>query len=177
MLFALDDVRPDLPAADRHWIAPNAAVMGRVRLHEDASVWFNAVLRGDNEWITVGARSNVQDGCVLHTDMGFPLDIGADVTVGHSAILHGCTIGDGALIGMGACVLNGAKIGRNCIIGAKALVPEGREIPDNTMALGMPAKTVRELSAEEINGMKRIAAGYVENHRRYLAGLTPITET
>lgn len=171
MLYSLDNVAPDLPPADRHWVAPNADLIGKVRLLDEASVWFNAVLRGDNEWISIGARSNVQDNCVLHTDMGYPLTLGADVTIGHSAVLHGCTVGDNSLIGMGAIVLNGVKIGRNCIVGAKALIPEGREIPDNTLVLGAPAKPARTLSDEDAARITANAASYVANHKRFRDGL------
>ena len=160
-------------ASDAWWIAPSAVVIGKVRLEEDASVWWHAVLRGDNELITIGRGSNVQDGCVLHTDPGFPLTIGANVTVGHLAMLHGCTIGDGALIGIGAVVLNGARIGRNALVGAKALVTEGTEIPAGAMALGAPAKVVRQLSAEQIEKMQGGAGRYVQNWRRYARDLRP----
>lgn len=161
-------------ASSRFWIAPTAIVLGKVRLEENASVWWGAVLRGDNELITVGRNSNVQDGCVLHTDPGFPLVIGAGVTVGHLAMLHGCTIGDGALIGIGAVVLNGARIGRNALIGAKAFVPEGKEIPDNSLVLGSPGKVVRELSPEQIEHMQGGAQRYVENWQRYVRDLREI---
>ncbi len=138
-IYALGGVRPDLPEAGRFWVAPNASLMGKVRLKTDASVWFGAILRGDNEWIEIGEGSNVQDGCVFHTDMGFPLTIGPGCTIGHMAILHGCTIGRNSLVGMGATVLNGVRVGKNCRIGANALVPEGREIPDGSLVIGMIA--------------------------------------
>ncbi|WP_436637036.1 gamma carbonic anhydrase family protein [Microbaculum sp. FT89] len=173
-VYSLDGVGPDLPQDGRYWIAPNASVMGKVRLKADASVWFGAVLRGDNEWIEVGERSNVQDGCVLHTDMGFPLTIADDCTIGHMAILHGCTIGPCSLVGMGATVLNGVRVGENCLIGANALVPEGREIPNGSLVLGSPAKIVRVLTEAEIAGLKVSAQHYADNARRYAAGLKEI---
>jgi len=160
-------------ADDAYWIAPTAVVIGRVRLEHAASVWWGAVLRGDNEPITVGRGSNVQDGCVLHTDPGYPLTIGADVTIGHLAMLHGCTIGEGSLVGIGAVILNGAKIGRNCLIGAKALVGEGKEIPDNSFVVGIPGRIRGEVSAEQAERMRQGAVHYVENWRRYAAGLKP----
>jgi carbonic anhydrase/acetyltransferase-like protein (isoleucine patch superfamily) len=171
-LYAIDGVLP-MQAAES-WIAPSADVIGRIRLLHEASVWFGAVLRGDNEWIEVGEGSNVQDGCVLHTDLGAPLTIGKGCTIGHKAILHGCTIGDGSLIGMGACVMNHAVIGKNCLIGAYALVPEGKIIPDNSMVLGVPGKVVRDLTPEQIAGLAKSSAGYVRNWRRYAAGLQTI---
>lgn len=170
-IFELDGVSPELPASGRYWIAPTAAVMGKVRLEEDASIWFGATLRGDNELIHLGARSNIQDGCVCHTDMGYPLTIGADCTIGHNAILHGCTIVDNTLIGMGATVLNGAKIGRNCIVGANALIAEGKEIPDNSLVVGVPARVIRTLDDKAAEGITLSAAGYVKNSRRFGAGL------
>ncbi|MCT8972911.1 gamma carbonic anhydrase family protein [Microbaculum marinisediminis] len=170
-VYSLDGVSPDLPQDGRYWIAPDASVMGKVRLKVDASVWFGAVLRGDNEWIEIGERSNVQDGCVFHTDMGFPLTIADDCTIGHKAILHGCTIGPCSLVGMGATVLNGVTVGENCLIGANALVPEGREIPNGSLVLGSPAKVVRMLTEAEIAGLKVSAQHYADNARRYAAGL------
>ncbi len=170
-VYSLDGVRPELPDEGRYWIAGSASVAGRVRLKADASVWFGAVLRGDNEWIELGERSNVQDNCVLHTDMGFPLTIAEDCTIGHAAILHGCTIGPNTLVGMGATVLNGVRVGENCLIGANALVPEGREIPDGSLVIGSPAKVVRPLTPAEIAGLTVAAAHYVENARRFAAGL------
>jgi carbonic anhydrase/acetyltransferase-like protein (isoleucine patch superfamily) len=170
-IYALDDLVPHLPADCRYWIAPDANIIGKVRLEEDASVWFGCTLRGDREWIVVGARSNVQEGTVIHTDPGFPLHIGADCTVGHGCILHGCTIGEGSLIGMGATILNGAKIGRNCLVGANALVTEGKEFPDGSLIIGAPAKAVRVMDAAEIEKMRRGAAHYVANARAYASGL------
>lgn len=149
------------------WVAPDAAVIGRVQLDAGASVWFGAVLRGDNELIHIGEGSNVQDGSVLHTDMGWPLTVGKGVTIGHKVTLHGCTVGDHSLVGIGAVVLNGAKIGKHCLIGAGALVPEGKEIPDGSLVVGVPGKVVRTLTEEQIQGLQRNAAHYVENARRY----------
>jgi carbonic anhydrase/acetyltransferase-like protein (isoleucine patch superfamily) len=163
----------DLETEDEHyWIAPTAVVIGKVRLEHDASVWWGAVLRGDNEPIVLGRGSNIQDGCVCHTDPGSPLVIGADVTVGHLAMLHGCTIGDGSLIGIGAVVLNGARIGRNCLIGAKALIPENKEIPDNSLVMGMPGKIVGEVRPDHAERMRQGARSYVANWRRFAAELT-----
>jgi carbonic anhydrase/acetyltransferase-like protein (isoleucine patch superfamily) len=172
-IYALHGVRPTLPADGRFWIAPNATLVGDVRLAEDASVWFGALLRGDNEPIVIGARSNVQDLCVMHTDAGFPLTIGEDCTIGHSAILHGCTIGDGALIGMGAVILNGAKIGRGSLVGARALITEGKEFPDHSLIVGSPARALRTLEAAAAEALRGSAAHYVENWRRFASGLEP----
>jgi carbonic anhydrase/acetyltransferase-like protein (isoleucine patch superfamily) len=171
-LYELEDDRPEV--APTAWVADSAQVMGRVRLAEDASVWYGAVLRGDTEWITIGARSNVQDGSVLHTDIGCPLTLGADVTVGHQVMLHGCTVGDGSLIGIQAVVLNGAKIGRNCLVGAGAVVTEGKEFPDGCLILGSPAKAVRELSPEQVARLRAGAAHYVQNAARHRRGLKKI---
>jgi carbonic anhydrase/acetyltransferase-like protein (isoleucine patch superfamily) len=171
--YTLDGVSPDLPADEDVWIAPGARVIGRVVLRRGASVWFNAVLRGDNEVIEVGEGSNIQDGAICHTDIGYPLTIAAGCTIGHMAVLHGCTIGAGSLVGMGATVLNGATIGAGVLIGAGALVTEGRDIPDGTLALGRPAKPVRALSDAEIEGLRASAAGYRRNMARYRDGLMP----
>src|SRR5919106_1443021 len=160
MRYALGNARLST-AGDEFWIAPSAAVIGKVRLERNASVWWGVVLRGDNELITVGEGSNVQDGCVLHTDPGFSLTIGANVTVGHLAMLHGCTIEDNSLIGIGAIVLNGARVGKNCLIGAKALIPEGKEIPDNSLVMGIPGKIKREVSEEQVARMRYAAEHYV----------------
>jgi carbonic anhydrase/acetyltransferase-like protein (isoleucine patch superfamily) len=148
-------------------VADSAQLIGRVQLGIGASVWYGAVLRGDNEWITLGARSNVQECSVLHTDMGFPLTLGDDVTIGHQVMLHGCTVGDGSLIGIQAVVLNGAKIGRNCLVGAGAVVTEGKEFPDNSLILGAPAKVVREISPEQAARLKQSALHYVANAERH----------
>ena len=159
-LYELDGARVKVPANGRYWVAENATVIGRVEIGEDASVWFNSVLRGDNEPIVVGARANIQDGCVLHTDIGFPLVIGDEATIGHMVMLHGCTIGRGTLIGIGAIVLNGAKIGKNCLIGANCLITEGKEIPDNSLVMGAPGKVVRELSPEQAARACRLASNW-----------------
>ena len=169
MLLQLEERRVE--AEGDYFVADNAMVIGRVLLRQNASVWFNAVLRGDAELITVGIDSNVQDGAVLHTDPGYPLVIGQGVTVGHKAMLHGCTIGDNSLVGINAVILNGAKIGRNCLIGANALVGEGKEIPDNSMVLGSPGKVVKQLNEQQIAGLKMSAAHYVQNGQRFARGL------
>ena len=173
-IYSLEGRRPALPLQGKFWIAPNASLIGDVRLAEDVGVWFGAVLRGDNEPLVVGARTNVQDHCVLHTDMGFPLEIGEDCTVGHHVVLHGCTIGTGTLVGMGAVVMNGARIGEQCLIGARALVTEGKAFPNRSLILGSPAKFVRELSAAELEPLRESARIYVRNWRRYAAGLTQL---
>ena len=173
-VYDLGGVSPELPGEDEYWIAPNAAVLGRVILKKNASVWFGATLRGDNDPIIIGENSNVQDGSVLHTDTGHPLTIGANVTVGHMVMLHGCTIGDGTLVGIGSIVLNGARIGKNCLIGANCLITEGKEIPDNSLVMGAPGKVVRELSEEQARVMSAGAMHYVENWKRYRAGLRPV---
>jgi carbonic anhydrase/acetyltransferase-like protein (isoleucine patch superfamily) len=166
MEFALGDFRLTT-AGDAYWIAPTAVVIGKVKLEKNASVWWGSVLRGDNEPITVGEGSNVQDSCVLHADPGYPLIIGKGVTVGHMAMLHGCVIGDGSLIGIGAVILNGARIGVNCLIGAKALIPEGKEIPDNSLVMGAPGQIKREVTEEHIARMRHSAEHYVANWQRY----------
>lgn len=168
-LYELDGIAPRV--AESAWVADSAEVMGNVALGEDASIWFGAVLRGDNDPITIGAGTNVQDGSVLHADIGQPLTLGERVTVGHKVMLHGCTIGDESLIGIGAVVLNGAKIGRHCLVGAGALVTEGKEFPDGSMILGSHARVVRQLTPEQIDGLRRSAQVYVENARRFRAGL------
>jgi len=175
-LYALDGVAPQTPDDGAYWVAPDAQVIGRVVLGQDASIWFGAILRGDNDPIEIGARSNIQDGSVLHTDVGFPLTVGADVTVGHQVMLHGCTVGDGSLIGIGATVLNGATIGKNCLIGAHALITEGKNIPDNSVVLGAPGKVVRQVD-EDTAAMLRLGADhYVENWKRYARGLTRVSD-
>jgi carbonic anhydrase/acetyltransferase-like protein (isoleucine patch superfamily) len=171
-LYVLDGTSPELPDQGHCWIAPSADVIGKVRLLNDASIWFGAVLRGDNEWITIGQGSNVQDGCVLHTDMGAPLTIGTNCTIGHKAILHGCTIGDNSLIGMGAIVLNHVKIGRNCLIGAGALIPEGKTIPDNSLVVGQPGKIIRVLDEDAATKLTDSAQSYQKNWKRFAKGLT-----
>ena len=173
-VYALGDRTPTFPESGNYWVAPDAQIMGAIILEENASVWFGAVLRGDNEPITIGVNSNVQDGSVMHTDIGFPLTLGKHVTVGHQAMLHGCTVGDNSLIGIGATILNGAKIGKNCLIGAHALVGEGKEIPDNSMVLGMPGKVVRELDENNEKIMTASAEHYVENWKRYQRDLKEV---
>ena len=169
MKYRLGDLRVDSHATS--WIAPNATVIGNVRLQARASVWFGAVLRGDNELIDIGEDSNVQDGTVMHTDMGSPLTLGKGVTVGHNAMLHGCTVGDYSLIGINAVILNGARIGKHCIIGANALIPEGKEIPDGSLVMGSPGKVVRELSEQQMRLIEAGAAHYVHNAQRYARDL------
>ena len=173
-LYALDGIEPHLPPEGEFWIAPNAQVIGKVRLGANASIWFGVVLRGDNEEIYVGPGSNVQDNSVLHTDPGYAVSIGENCTIGHRAILHGCAIGDNSLIGMGATLLNGVKIGRNCLIGANALVTEGKSFPDNSLIVGSPAKLFRELDEIDVQRLKESAARYVANWRRYVKGLVPL---
>jgi carbonic anhydrase/acetyltransferase-like protein (isoleucine patch superfamily) len=168
-IYQLDDLKPVI--ADSAWVADSAQVMGNVTLAADSSVWFGAIIRGDMDSITVGAGSNIQDGSVLHADDNMPLTIGENVTVGHQVMLHGCTIGDGSLIGIQAVVLNGAKIGKNCLVGAGALVTEGKEFPDGSMILGSPAKAVRQLSEAQLAGLKMSAQHYIDNARRYKTGL------
>ncbi|MCW1933229.1 gamma carbonic anhydrase family protein [Pararhodobacter zhoushanensis] len=169
MIYALGDLTPEIDA--QAWVAPDANVIGKVRLLAGASVWFTATLRGDNECIEIGEGSNVQEGCTLHTDMGYPLSIGRGCTIGHNVILHGCTIGDYSLIGMGATILNGAKIGKNCLIGAGALITEGKVIPDGSLVMGSPGKVVRELDAAAIQRLQMSGVHYQENARRYRDGL------
>lgn len=169
MIYSLDGIPPQIdPTA---WVAPDANIIGRVVLEAGVSVWFGATLRGDNEEIRVGQGSNLQESCILHTDMGYPLVIGADCTIGHRAMLHGCTIGDGTLIGMGATILNGAKIGKGCLIGACALITEGKEIPDGSLVMGSPGKVIRDLDAEARARLLKSAAGYRANALRFRAGL------
>ena len=170
-IYALDGVAPILPPEGSYWVAPDAVLVGKVRLDADASVWFGAVLRGDNELIHICEGSNVQDGCVLHTDMGFPMTVEPGCTIGHSAILHGCIIGENSLIGMGATVLNGARIGRNCLVGANALIPEGKIIPDNSLVVGAPGRVVRQLDAEQLRRLREPADTYRRNWRRFAQGM------
>ncbi len=167
--YQLDDHSPQL--AEGAWVADSAQVIGHVELAEDASIWFGAILRGDTELLKIGKGSNVQDGSVLHADVGYPVTLGENVTVGHQVTLHGCTVGDGSLIGIQAVVLNGAKIGKHCLVGAGALVTEGKEFPDGSMIIGSPAKVVRQLTPEQIVGLQRSAAHYVANAKRFAAGL------
>ena len=170
-IFELDGQAPEFPADGRYWIADSAAVIGRVRLKTDTSIWFNSVLRGDNEWIELGARSQIQDNATLHTDPGFPLIIGEDCVIGHNVVLHGCVIGGNSLVGMGAIVLNGARIGRNCLIGAGALVTEGKEFPDRSLIVGAPARVVRTLDEKATAEIARGADIYVKRWQRYAKGL------
>ena len=174
MSYELEGVGPSLPAHGQAWVAPNACLVGRVVLAAGASVWYGAVLRGDNEPITIGENSNIQDNCVAHTDMGFPLTIGAECTIGHLAMVHGCTIGDGALVGIGATILNGAVIGESCIIGAHALIPEGKIIPPFSLVVGAPGRVVRPVTEDEANDLRDGARHYVEQWRRHGGGLAPV---
>ncbi len=171
-MFELDGARPT--AEGDCWIAENAIVIGRVILKHNASVWFGATLRGDNDPITIGENTNIQDGSVLHTDAGAPLTIGRDCTIGHMVMLHGCTIGDNTLIGIGSVILNGAKIGKNCLIGANSLITEGKVIPDNSMVMGAPGKVVKEIGEAQAQGITMSALHYVENWKRYQRGLKRI---
>lgn len=170
-LYALGNHVPALPADDRYWVAPDAQVIGKVVIGEDVGIWFGATLRGDNEPITLGARTNIQENTVIHTDPGKPVTIGEGCTIGHGAIIHGCTIGDNSLIGMGATVLNGAVIGNNCLVGAGALVTEGKVFPDNSLIVGSPARVVRMLDETAIEGLKNSAESYVRNWKRFKAEL------
>lgn len=169
----LDAIAPELPAAGHYWLAPDAHLVGKVRIGQDVGIWFGAVLRGDNELIDIGAGSNVQEHAMLHTDMGYPLKVGAGCTIGHRAILHGCVIGDNSLIGMGAILLNGVKIGSNCLVGAGALVTEGKEFPDNSLIVGSPARVIRTLDEVAVVRIRGSAESYVRNWKRYAAGMKP----
>jgi carbonic anhydrase/acetyltransferase-like protein (isoleucine patch superfamily) len=171
-IYALDGAAPKI--ADSAWVADSAQVMGDVEIAEDASIWFGVVIRGDTETIRIGRGSNIQDLSVLHADHGMPLTVGEDVTVGHQVMLHGCTVGDGSLIGIGAVVLNGAKIGKGCLVGAGSLVTEGKEFPDGSMILGSPAKVVRQLTPEQLEGLRQSAKHYVDNAQRFRTGLKKI---
>jgi carbonic anhydrase/acetyltransferase-like protein (isoleucine patch superfamily) len=173
-VYTLGDAKPDLPPQGEYWIAPTAVVLGRVRLLKNASVWFGATLRGDNEWITVGAGSNIQDGSTLHTDPGVPLTIGKGVTIGHMVMLHGCEIGDGSLVGIGSIILNRTKIGKNCLIGANTLLTEGKDIPDNSVVMGSPGKVVRQVDDNVRAILHYSAVHYVENWQRYARELTVV---
>ncbi len=171
-IYQLGDDRPEIDASA--YIADSANIIGKARIGAGVSIWFNVTLRGDNEWIGIGANSNIQEGCILHTDLGYPLTVGRDVTVGHQAMLHGCTIGDGALIGIQAVILNGATIGKNCLVGAGALVTEGRVFPDNSLIIGSPAKAVRLLNAEDIARLHANASHYVERAQFFKTNLKRI---
>jgi len=171
-LFRLGDVSVRTPGEGRYWVAPNATVLGNVHIGDDVSIWFNTVIRGDNEPIEIGNGSNVQDGCVLHTDPGFPMIIGPDCTIGHMVMLHGCKIGRGSLIGIGSIILNGAVIGEECLIGANTLIPEGKEIPPRSVVMGSPGKIVREVTDADLARLLAGAAHYRENWKRFAAGLS-----
>jgi carbonic anhydrase/acetyltransferase-like protein (isoleucine patch superfamily) len=173
-IYEYEGQAPEFPGEGNYWVAETAVLLGRVRLKHDASVWFGAVLRGDNEWIEVGEGSQIQDNSVLHTDPGFPLTIGASCVIGHKVMLHGCTIGDNSLIGMGAVVLNGAKIGNNSLVGAGALVTEGKSFPDNSLIVGAPARAIRTLDAKAIELIRGGADIYVKRWKRYAKGLKRI---
>lgn len=171
----LDEHSPNLPEASQYWVAPTAYVIGNVQLAKDVGVWFGVTIRGDNEPINIGERSNIQDNSVLHSDTGSPLTIGEGCTIGHSAIVHGCTIGDNSLVGMGATILNNARIGKNSIVGANALVTEGKEFPDNSLIVGSPAKAVRTLDDKAVAGLKASADNYVANAKRFRDGFEIIS--
>ena len=166
-IYALDDATPELPPEGEYWVAPNAVLIGKVRLLKGASIWWGCVLRGDNDWITIGENSNVQDNSVIHVDPGQPVTVGANCTVGHRVILHSTTVEDGSLIGMGSTLLNRSRIGKNCLVGANSLVTEGKAFEDGTMILGAPARVARKLNDMELAGLKMSAAGYVHNHQRF----------
>lgn len=172
-IHRLGNDQPDLPPTGTFWVAPDAQVIGRVRLGADVGVWFGAVLRGDNEWIDIGAGTNIQEHAMLHTDMGFPLVVGEGCTIGHRAILHGCTIGKGSLIGMGAIVLNGARIGDHCLVGAGALVTEGKSFPDRSLIVGSPAKAIRTMDDDAVARLAGSAENYIRNWRRFATDLGP----
>lgn len=171
-IYSLGDRRPEIHGDS--WIADNATVVGAVVLKQNASVWFNVVIRGDNEPITLGEGTNVQDGSILHTDEGIPLTLGANVTVGHLAMLHGCTVGDGSLIGIKSVILNRAVIGKHCLIGANSLIPEGKVIPDRSLVMGSPGKIIRELTDEEVERLQKSARGYVANWQRFKRDMQPV---
>ncbi|MBO3760183.1 gamma carbonic anhydrase family protein [Ciceribacter sp. L1K22] len=173
-LYRLGNLTPNTPADDAYWIAPDAHVIGQVTLGRDVGIWFGAVLRGDNEPIVIGDGTNIQEGVMIHVDPGFPVTIGRGCTIGHHAIVHGCTLGDNTLVGMGATVLNGARIGNNCLIGANALVTEGKEFPDNSLIVGSPARAIRTLDEAAVDGLKRSAESYVANWKRFSRDLTPL---
>jgi carbonic anhydrase/acetyltransferase-like protein (isoleucine patch superfamily) len=173
-IYELDGQAPEFPADGLYWVAETAIVVGKVRLHSDVSIWYGSVMRGDNEWIDIGAGSQIQDNATLHTDPGFPLSVGKSCVIGHNVILHGCSIGDNTLIGMGTTILNGAKIGSNCLVGANALITEGKEFPDNSVILGAPAKAVRDVDDKAKAMIARGAHVYVKRWKQYAAGLKRI---
>jgi carbonic anhydrase/acetyltransferase-like protein (isoleucine patch superfamily) len=172
-VFSLEDRRVIVPASGRYWVAHNATVVGSVTLGEDVSVWFGTVIRADNDPIRIGDRTNIQDNSVLHADPGLPLDVGPDCTIGHMAVVHGCTIGRGSLIGIGAIILNGAKIGEECMIGAGALIPEGKEIPPRSVVLGSPGKVIRQVTEQDLARIRLGTDVYVGRWKSYAAGLKP----
>jgi len=174
MIYALGEYGPSF-SGDNHWIADSADIIGHVKIGLEVSIWWRAVLRGDNEPIIIGNRTNVQDGCVLHTDPGFPIHIGDNVSIGHMCMLHGCEIGEGSLVGIGSTVLNGAKVGKNCLIGAHSLVTEGKVIPDNSLVVGSPAKVIRELESEKSAELVKNADGYVDRAKIYAQKLVKLT--
>ena len=173
-IFELDGQAPEFPGEGEYWIADSATVIGRVRMKQDTSIWFGAVLRGDNEWIELGERSQIQDNATLHTDPGFPMVIGSNCVIGHNVILHGCTIGDNSLVGMGAIMLNGSKIGKNCLVGAGAVVTEGKEFPDNSLIVGSPARAIRTIDDKLTAMIARGADVYVQRSKQYAKGLKKI---
>jgi carbonic anhydrase/acetyltransferase-like protein (isoleucine patch superfamily) len=173
-IYELDGQAPEFPGEGNYWIAETATLIGRVRLKKDASIWFGAMLRGDNEWIELGERSQIQDNATLHTDPGFPLTIGANCVIGHNVILHGCTVGDESLIGMGAIMLNGSRVGRNCLVGAGAMVTEGKTFPDNSLIVGAPARVIRTLDEKAADMIRRGADIYVRRWQQYAKGLKRI---
>ena len=170
-IYRLEGTEPQFDARETNWIAPDAVLIGNLRIGRDVGIWFGSVLRGDNELITVGEGTNIQEHTIMHTDPGFALTVGKGCTVGHRALLHGCTIGDNSLIGMSAVILNGAKIGRNCLVGAAALVTEGKEFPDNSLIVGSPAKAIRQLDDDAIEKLRWSAQHYVKNARRFMENL------
>lgn len=172
-LYDLDGIKVRTPGEGRYWVAPNALVVGNVEIGEDASVWFGSSIRGDNEPIRIGRGSNIQEGCVLHTDPGYPMSIGDDVTVGHMVMLHGCTIGRRSLIGIGSIIMNGTVIGEECLVGANTLIPEGKQIPPRSMVVGSPGKIIRQLSDEDVARFSGAAGRYVQNWKRFAAGMKP----
>ena len=173
MIYELENLKPSY-LGDSHWIADSADVIGNVQIGLEVSIWWRAVVRGDNEPIVIGDRTNVQDGCVLHTDPGFPIFIGNNVTIGHMCMLHGCEIDNGSLVGIGSTILNGAKIGKNCLIGAHSLITEGKVIPDNSLVMGSPGKIIKELNLDQVKNLTKNADGYVERAKLYARGLVEL---
>jgi carbonic anhydrase/acetyltransferase-like protein (isoleucine patch superfamily) len=173
-IYELDGIKPEFPGEGQYYVADTAVLIGRVRLKREASVWFGALLRGDNEWIELGERSQIQDNCTLHTDLGFPLTVGANCVIGHNVILHGCIVGDDSLIGMGAIMLNGSKVGRNCLVAAGAVVTEGKTFPDNSLVVGAPARVIRTLDAKAAEMIREGADTYVQRWKDYTKGLKRI---